>query len=132
MSRPLHVLLVEDNLDLRRINRLLLERAGYAVRAGATWGELAPLLDEPVDMILLDMMLPEDSGEELLPRLRARCGAETAVAILSALPADQLSQIADRNAIRHVLQKGQVAGRTLVDAVTRICREEGMFGSDVS
>ena len=65
------VLLVEDDLDIQRLVRILLERAGYAVR-GATDGNEALRLVFNVrpDLILLDIGLPGMDGWQVLERVR--------------------------------------------------------------
>jgi DNA-binding response OmpR family regulator len=66
----LTVLVVEDELAVREAVRFHLEQAGYAVRACATareaWDQLAN-----VSAVVLDWMLPDESGINWLSRLRA-------------------------------------------------------------
>ncbi len=64
------VLVVEDELGVREALRFHLEQAGYAVRACATareaWDQLVN-----VNAVVLDWMLPDESGVQWLTRLRA-------------------------------------------------------------
>ncbi len=66
----LTVLVVEDELAVREAVRFHLEQAGYAVRACATaheaWDQLAN-----VSAVVLDWMLPDESGINWLSQLRA-------------------------------------------------------------
>ncbi|HMM32175.1 MAG TPA: response regulator transcription factor [Clostridia bacterium] len=65
------ILLVEDEEEIVRFVKLELEHEGYAVAAatdGRTGLDLA--LSECFDLILLDVMLPELNGIEVLRRLR--------------------------------------------------------------
>jgi DNA-binding response OmpR family regulator len=66
----LTVLVVEDELAVREALRFHLEQAGYVVRACATaresWDQLAN-----VNAVVLDWMLPDESGVSWLTRLRA-------------------------------------------------------------
>jgi CheY-like chemotaxis protein len=68
------VLLVEDDDLLRELIRELLENAGYQVRAARRPSDaLDPAVPgAPVDLLLLDVVLPEMSGPELAARLRQR------------------------------------------------------------
>lgn len=70
-ARPLRVLLVEDEADICALLRYNLEAAGYVVTE-ANDGEEAELLlkEHTPDLVLLDWMLPEMSGIELLRRVR--------------------------------------------------------------
>jgi DNA-binding response OmpR family regulator len=79
------VLVVEDERRLaENVARALRESAGYAVDMAAD-GEQGLYLAESgdYDLIVLDLMLPKLSGQEMLTRYRKR-GKETPVLILTA------------------------------------------------
>lgn len=66
-----NVLIVDDESSIRDMVQLSLELAGFAVRQAANAREAhAMILDERPDIVLLDWMMPETSGYELLRRLR--------------------------------------------------------------
>lgn len=67
-----HVLVIEDEPNLRRLLIRLLGTTGYRVSgvASGTEGLRAALGDEP-DLIILDLMLPDMPGEEVLRVLLA-------------------------------------------------------------
>jgi CheY-like chemotaxis protein len=66
------VLLIEDQTDARRALALLLSREGFEVRAAGTAAEaLEKAQGFAFDLIISDIGLPDLSGLELLPRLRA-------------------------------------------------------------
>ena len=57
------VLLVDDDPDFLEQHRLLLERAGYTVRAATSEEEATALLEEgKFDAAVLDLMLEHDDG----------------------------------------------------------------------
>lgn len=67
----MHILLIEDEVEIVRFVKLELEHEGYSVTAatdGRTGLDLA--LAECFDLILLDVMLPELNGIEVLRRIR--------------------------------------------------------------
>jgi excisionase family DNA binding protein len=69
------VLLVDDDPQVREVVRLNLEMEGYAVReAGNAEDGLAALEDEAPDLILLDVMMPQVDGWEMLRRVQERHG----------------------------------------------------------
>ena len=72
------MLIVEDNEHAAYLLRVLLERAGYTVIVSPdgrdALGKLASM--EPVDLVLLDLMLPYVSGYQVL--IEARQNAEMA------------------------------------------------------
>lgn len=68
----LRVELAEDEPHIVESLTFLLERAGFDVLAvGDGPGALAAALDEPPAVMILDVMLPELDGFEILRRLRA-------------------------------------------------------------
>ncbi|WP_324741054.1 response regulator transcription factor [Tsuneonella sp. CC-YZS046] len=70
MTSP-SILLVEDDVPLRTLTARALREHGYHVRAVATGAEMWVVLEnEPVDLIVLDIMLPGTSGIDLLRRMR--------------------------------------------------------------
>lgn len=68
----LHVLLAEDDPDIRLVSRLALKKAGYRVTATANGRELlAKLAGERPDVILLDYMMPDIDGAEACRQIKA-------------------------------------------------------------
>jgi CheY-like chemotaxis protein len=69
------VLLVEDESAVRDITRRILTRAGYRVLAAGDSTEAleaTKLLDEPVNLILTDVVMPRMNGRELADRIAER------------------------------------------------------------
>jgi DNA-binding response OmpR family regulator len=67
------ILVVEDNLDLAELVRMHLRDAGYAVEPFSDGrSALQRLQAEPIDLVILDLMLPGMDGLELCRRLRAQ------------------------------------------------------------
>ena len=70
MSRK--ILVVDDNLDSTMILRSMLESQGFSVRVANSGPEaLAALAQEVPDLVLLDVMMPEMSGFEVLEQIKA-------------------------------------------------------------
>ena len=68
----LHVVLAEDDPDIRLVARLALKKAGYRVTAVSNGRELLEkVTEERPDVVLLDWMMPEMDGAEACARLRA-------------------------------------------------------------
>ncbi|HET9082712.1 MAG TPA: response regulator transcription factor [Trebonia sp.] len=65
------ILVVEDELSMRRLLRLYLTKAGFTVEEAATGREgLAALRRGDVDLAIVDVMLPEMDGFELVRQVR--------------------------------------------------------------
>ncbi len=71
-ARQLSVLVVDDALMVRELQRSMLERAGYAVRT-ASDGEAAleMLTHEPADLVVTDLEMPNMDGFVLTRSIRA-------------------------------------------------------------
>ena len=77
------VLIVDDDARLREFVRVNLEMDGYTVREAANASEgLAALEEQPPDLILLDVMMPEVDGWEMLRRVRERHGVDSIPVIM--------------------------------------------------
>ncbi len=87
------ILVVEDNLLLRQTTATVLEQAGYAVLLAASGKEALEQarLHHP-DLILLDVVMPDMSGFEVLRQLRMDWEtAEAVIIILSGTRVDEAS-----------------------------------------
>ena len=68
-----NILVVEDDVDINRLLCTILEGAGYTCRAAFSGSEALLWAEKyDYDLILLDLMLPGVTGEELIARIR-RC-----------------------------------------------------------
>ena len=64
------VLIIEDEKKISDIVELYLKREGFRTRVAGTGKEAMSLLKEPFDLFVLDLMLPDISGEELCGTIR--------------------------------------------------------------
>ena len=65
------ILVVEDEMSMRRLLRLYLTKAGFTVEEAATGREgLAALRRGDVDLAIVDVMLPEIDGFEVVRQVR--------------------------------------------------------------
>ena len=80
----IHVLMIEDDSSIAEMYRVQLEHDGYRVTI-ATTGELAvsTLSETTPDVVLLDLLLPDRSGFEVLATLNERLPNHPPVVILS-------------------------------------------------
>jgi DNA-binding response OmpR family regulator len=84
------VLIVDDDERLVALARLALAKEGMAVIAARSGGECLAALDaaggDPPDLVILDVVLPDLSGWEVLRRIRER--GSVAVMMLTARDSD--------------------------------------------
>ena len=78
------ILVVDDDRDSREIAARLLERGGYRTCRAASGAECLRLVEqEPIDLILLDVMMPEMDGFAVCAALHAR-GSRIPIILLTA------------------------------------------------
>ena len=132
-DRPCRILLVEDNVADARLTRELLAEAGdFEVRWAARLTEaLHGLGGRPVDAVLLDLMLPDGIGIEVIERVRD-AAPETPIIVLSGLGEDDLA-LARRAVLRGAQDyvpksaaDGSLLRRTISTAIERARLENAL------
>lgn len=80
------VFVLDDEIDVVELLRTILETEAYEVEVGTQpFDALTRLLDDPPDLLMLDLMMPDLDGFELLKLLRLDPrGARVPVLIISA------------------------------------------------
>ena len=67
------ILLVEDEKPIRTMLQFALEKKGYRTLEAENWFEAQAVLEnKPLDLILMDWMLPDISGIEIVQKLKQR------------------------------------------------------------
>ena len=75
-----NILIVEDNIDIHNLIREVLEKEHYRVLSSYTGTEAMRIIEnERIDLILLDLMLPEINGEEIVKKVK-----DTPIIVISA------------------------------------------------
>lgn len=119
-SQPLTVLLVEDNpLYARLIQRLLgrSEHPAFEVVAVGTLAEAVGRLTlGAVDVVLLDLMLPDSSALDTFFRIRAHA-AETPIIVQTALDDVTLASRAVEGGAQDYLLKDRINGASLLRSI---------------
>ena len=101
MTGPAHILVVDDDVDVRGVVLSLLESEGHQVIEAAD-GRLA--LDavassKTFDLIILDMMMPVMDGATFLEHMSRGPHASVPVVIFSSSPFDGLERFANVNSV---------------------------------
>ena len=90
-----HILVADDDARLRTLLQQFLIRHGFRVTAAADAKEALTHFDSiAFDLLILDVMMPGESGLELTKRVRA--GSEVPILLLTAMgePADRIAGLA--------------------------------------
>jgi len=120
-ARP-RVMVVDDSLTSRALERSILEAAGYEVvvmvNGRQAWETLR---QEPVDLVVADVQMPEMDGLELTRRIRAESASQhLPVILVTSLGSDaDLAAGADAGADAYIV-KGRFDQRELLEAVKRL------------
>jgi CheY-like chemotaxis protein len=127
------ILCVEDDPDMIDYVRLILTKAGYEV-LGAEGGVkgLEAMETEQPDLILLDLMMPEMDGAEVLLRKKENPAIrDIPVIALTALdsPFDQIMWLA-RTDLQDFIVKSKLPRRELVARIERALQTSGRSSAD--
>jgi signal transduction histidine kinase/CheY-like chemotaxis protein len=115
------VLLVDDEEVTRYLVRQLLPRGVYDVREAKSGTEgLAQLLNEPPDVVLLDLKMPEMTGFELLDRISNETSLDAVPAIVLT---SAILTLDERQRLRRaacIMSKSDLSGSALTGAITNV------------
>jgi two-component system OmpR family response regulator len=119
------ILVVEDDGPMRHLITRLLRENGFRATGVCDGREMWEALGKAgADLILLDVMLPGESGFELLRGLRARPGAPPVVMVTAkGAEADRVLELLAR--VRAVLRRTAVPGPEPHGAIVRTLRFAG-------
>lgn len=90
LSRTL-VLVIDDDLETLRLLKMALERSGFIVMTAASWDDVSEQVDasyrnsQLIDVIVLDLMMPDKSGFDIYRALQTRLVSMPPVIMLSAV-----------------------------------------------
>lgn len=137
-----HILIVDDELPVRLTVRELLRRAGYDAAAVASGEEALELVRvQPVDLALIDLVMPGIGGLDLMRRLQevapdtvvivltARGSMETAIESLRLGAHDYLTKPCDDQLLKRCVETGltkrreELRHRQLVDTLSAAALE---------
>lgn len=120
------ILLVEDDPMISEIYQRKFESSGFDVGIAATGKEaLKKAREEKYDIILLDLVLPEMDGMEVLKEIKqsGKYSPETKVVIFSNLTEKENQEKALENGADGFISKSQFSPSNLVEEVKRILGE---------
>jgi len=124
------ILIVDDSRLLRISNERTLMRAGYEVITAADGEEgLRLALESKPDLIVLDMMLPKLSGQEVLRQLRLNpASASTPVIVLTSLSQSNREKLISEGASLYFeksLLRMENGSGPLLDAIETLLARRG-------
>jgi DNA-binding response OmpR family regulator len=113
------VAIIEDDLAISQMYRLKFEAEGYTVETAEN-GELGLALIDQMrpDIVLLDLMMPIMTGEEMLKKLRAtKWGAKVKVIILTNRGEQEISPEVKKLDVSALILKADMTPRQVAEIV---------------
>ena len=118
------ILIVDDSLACRNATAALLRAEGHHVTcADNAWRGLMILETMPVDVVLLDLLLPGLNGFGFLKDLQHGRHREVPVIVTTALDEDAALREQGRSQVREWMVKGKYSGEELLEAVGEVVSE---------
>lgn len=130
METVAHILVVDDEPDLRDVLRILLEANHYRVTEAANAEQALARVqsDRTIQLVLLDVMLPDLSGVEICRRIREMTNIP--VIFLTALSKDQDKAQAYRSGGDDYLSKPFSSAELLLKVESQLRRYQVYQGKD--
>jgi two-component system sensor histidine kinase ChiS len=77
-QRPIRILVADDEVHMRQVVTMFLERAGYRVETAGNGKEaLDAILKSPPDVLLTDIKMPRMTGQQLCEELQKQMPERT-------------------------------------------------------
>jgi two-component system NtrC family sensor kinase len=121
-KRPVHVLAIDDDRQQLELIRAELEPRGFVVQTESTGqAGLDAALDGDFDILLLDLMLPDVSGLELVAKLRAAGGPRgPSILLVTGQEVSAADRLRLNRDVQAVVTKGSAVTVSLVDEIDRV------------
>jgi two-component system chemotaxis sensor kinase CheA len=121
-ASPATILVVEDSITTRTLEKNILQAAGYRVRAAADGGEGWSLLESgDCDLVLADVDMPVMNGFELTARIRAdQRHRDLPVVLVTSLDAREDRERGIQAGADAYIVKGAFEQERLLDTIRRL------------
>jgi CheY-like chemotaxis protein len=119
------ILVVDDNTNYQRVLRYTLTRANYEVFVASNGEEgLKSLRENPVDLVVLDLMMPNMDGVTMVSRMRLDEKIASIPVIILTASGDQAErQAAEKAEVNMILTK-PVSSRTILGSIAEILESQ--------
>lgn len=118
---PAKIAIIEDDQAISQMYRFKFEAEGYTVETAGN-GKLGLELAEKMrpDIILLDLMMPEMNGDDMLEQMRATdWGKDTKVVILTNKGEQEIPDKVRKLNVRAVILKANMTPRQVAELVDK-------------
>jgi len=118
-KKQFKVAIIEDDITISQMYRFKFEAEGYQVETASN-GKLGLALAEDMkpDIILLDLMMPEMNGDEMLQKLRAKPWGKTMkVVVLTNMGEQEIPEEVKQMDVVAVILKADMTPRQVAELV---------------
>jgi len=126
MSNRVKIAIIEDDLAIAQMYRMKFENEGFEV-SSAENGLMGVQMVESFrpDVMLLDMMMPEMNGDEVLARVRKEpWGKDIIVMILTNMGKEEAPSILDKLNVYTYIVKAEMTPKQVAETVKKALAEE--------
>ncbi len=122
------VLVVDDDHETLRLLKIALERANFRVLTAASWEDVSDRVqlsyadNTPIDVIVLDLMMPERSGFDIYRSLQRKLVSMPPVIMLTAVTGMQQRVDARDLGVTKYLTKPTTPSK-LIETIREVLRE---------
>ncbi|NIP43832.1 MAG: response regulator [Aliifodinibius sp.] len=126
---PNTILVIDDDRDTLQLLKLAIERAGYRVVVAANWQEVNDQIQQvyrnnrKIDLIVLDLMMPERSGFDIMRALKIALVPMPPVIMLTAVTGLEQQIEASELGVAKYITKPTTPNK-LLDSITKILSEK--------
>lgn len=115
------ILIVDDNTNYQRVLRYTLTRANYNVNVASNGEDgLVSLREKPVDLVILDLMMPNMDGVSMVKQMRKEEKLANIPVIILTASGDQMERQAAENAEVNMILTKPVSSRTILGSIAEI------------
>ena len=125
------ILIVEDDRDIQFLYKLKLEHEGFEVSVASDGKEGLMLAKQAIpDVILLDLLMPEMSGTEMLTAIRKNTwGDKIRVLVLTNISRDEAPQALRFLHVDRYIVKAHSTPAQIVETIRDVLRKTNTIGS---
>ena len=120
-----NILIVDDEPETLELLKLAMDRNGFNALTASSWDEVAYIVERtykinrPIDLILLDLMMPDRSGFDIIRALHVVLDPMPPVIMLSAVTGiEQQVQARDLGVAKYITKP--TTPTKLIDAIKKI------------
>jgi PleD family two-component response regulator len=123
-DRPVRILIVDDQCDNRELLEIILGWEGFLVLTADSGEEaLTKVEEKPLDLVLLDIMMPDMNGYEVLAKLKGNAATKHIPVVLLSGLADRAAKLLGMSAGAEDFLAKPLHRETLVSRVKNLLRK---------